>query len=173
MSNWWDDALWDTCSLITLDLLVQWDEGFRLRIGAPHYVPYSLSHDDLRPETAERLRTIVGAAVAPPDPLTAIGIVRRAGLGPSVAEVDRAVFVTAVHHALNVVTADKQLARALVARGRQVASVAIILKELVAGSALTTQACDSALAYLVSQQEFLLPPDGPQGWAGLRNHRFP
>ncbi|MCC7493256.1 MAG: hypothetical protein IT204_12955 [Fimbriimonadaceae bacterium] len=159
--------------MITLDLLVQWDAGFREHVGAPRCVAVSLSDDNLRPDTAGRLTTLVGPVVEPPDLLTTVGFLRTADLPRAVAEVDRVVYVTAAHHRLAVVTADRKLARAIAARHQRVGNMALILKELVTSRAMAAAACDSALARLAAQQEFLLPPSGPQGWTGLRSYRFP
>jgi hypothetical protein len=171
--QWWDSAIWDTCSLITLDLILQCDEGLGPLFGTPLYVEPSLSKDNLRPETAARIQRFVGSPVAMPDLVTLHQILHQAQLSRAISDVDQAVFAAAVHHGFAVATGDIPLAKALKRRRHPVGNVLTILQELVRSGRLAEADCNALLQQLEEQEEYLLPPDGPKGWAGLRSYRFP
>ena len=127
---WWDNALYDTCSLITLDkLLLDHPEL------APHFrhvvaLEASFSADQLRETTAQRMRPRVTLAAMPRASEVA-RMLATAGLPRALAAVDRLVYVTAVHQGMTVVTGDRRLARALTRHRQHVGNMALILKTLV------------------------------------------
>jgi hypothetical protein len=92
--------------------------------------------------------------------------------GQIVATVDTLVYATAVHGRLAVVTADRQLAKAVRSQGAQVGNMALILRELVLAKGLTEQACERLLLGLVARMDFLLGTPTPR-WADLSNYTFP
>jgi hypothetical protein len=115
--SWWKTALYDTCSLITLDKLIL--ERAALAGHFPSTIlalEESLSADQLREETAQRMRsrvTICGL----PTLAELSAIFASAYLSKALARVDTLVYATAVHGRLSVVTADKRLAKAIRAAG--------------------------------------------------------
>jgi rRNA maturation endonuclease Nob1 len=129
--TWWKTAIYDTCSLITLDKLLQ------QRRSLSRYFPkkvlaleVSLSADQMYEETAERMSKLV--EIPQPPPLTELAnLLSSSGLPKSLSDVDKLVFATAVHHELPVVTGDIRLAKAVRKRGLDVGNMALILKELV------------------------------------------
>jgi predicted nucleic acid-binding protein len=170
--NWWKTALYDTCSLISLDkLLLE-------RAGMARHFPTSIAAleesfkgDQLREDTGQRMRQRVTICPLPP-PAKLDAILSSVSLSKALAEVDKWVYATAVHHKLAVVTADKRLAKAVQARGLQVSNVALVLRELVVAKKLTEGSCEKLLVGLVARKDFLLGTPTPT-WADLRNHSFP
>jgi hypothetical protein len=169
---WWDNALYDTCALITLDKLLldhpELAHYFRHVIA----LEASFSADQLRETTAQRMRQRVTLSAMPRAPDVA-RILATAGLPRALADVDRLVFVTAVHQGMAVVTGDIRLAQALTRQGQHVGNMALILKDLVTAYGLATTACDAILADLVTRHDFILPADAPQTWATLQRYTFP
>ncbi len=169
---WWDNALYDTCSLITLDkLLLDHPEL------APHFrhvvaLEASFSADQLREPTAQRMRPRVTLAAMPRASEVA-RMLATAGLPRALAAVDRLVYVTAIHQGMTVVTGDRRLARALMRQRQHVGNMALILKTLVTTQGLAIAACDAILADLVKRHDFILPADTPQTWATLQHYAFP
>src|ERR1035441_617388 len=121
--NWWTTALYDTCSLITLDKLLlerpslarQFPSGFLA-------LDESFMADQMRAETVERMRGRATTQVLPP-PAELADLLRKARLSRALAAVDTLVYATAVHGRLTVVTADKRLAHAIQAKGLRVGNI--------------------------------------------------
>jgi len=129
--SWWKTAIYDTCSLITLDKLFQdhptlsrWFPKEALAIEA------GLSADQMYPDTAKRVKRFVSLCELP-DPRELASLLSSAGLSKAMSDVDKLVFATAVHLGLPVVTGDKRLAKAIQQRGLLVGNVAMILQQLV------------------------------------------
>jgi uncharacterized lipoprotein YbaY len=171
--SWWKTALYDTCSIITLDkLLLE-------RAGVARHFPTSIAAleesftmaDQLREETAERMRKRVTICALPTAAELKV-ILSSVTLSKALSEVDKLVFATAVHHELAAVTADKRLAKALRAKGRHVANMAIVLRELVEAGKLTKKGCEKLLIGLAARKDLLLGTPEPT-WADLRDHVFP
>ncbi len=167
--TWWTTALYDTCSLITLDkLLLE-------RAGLARHFPTSIlaleesfTADQLRAETIARIRPCV--TVCPLPPLENLAeILSAAQLSKALAAVDILVYATAVHGRLAVVTADKQLSRALRSQGLQVGNMALILHHLVLAKRLSEQACENLLLRLVARNDFLLGTATPT-WDALSRY---
>ena len=66
-----------------------------------------------------------------------------ATLPRALSEVDRLVFAAAIHHQIAVVTADRRLARAIVARQYRTGDMALILRELVLTKRLSRKICEN------------------------------
>ncbi len=169
---WWDNALYDTCSLITLDklLLDRPERAYHFRHVLA--IEASFSTDQLRETTAQRMLQRVTLSALPRASDVA-RILATAGLPRALADVDRLVFATAVYHGVTVVTGDIRLARALTRQGQHVGNMAMILKTLVTAHGLAITECDAILADLVKRHDFILPADAPQTWATLQSYTFP
>jgi len=127
--SWWKTALYDTCSLITLDKLLLERPGlarqFPIGIRA---LNESFTSDQMRSETVERIRPRV-TTQALPSLAELATLLRDARPSRALATVDTLVYATAVHFQLAVVTADKRLATAIQRQGLLVGNIALILKE--------------------------------------------
>jgi hypothetical protein len=170
--SWWDNALYDTCSLITLDKLLLDHPELAHHFRHVLAIEASFSADQLRETTAQRMRQRVTLS-AMPKASDVARILAMAGLPRALADVDRLIFATAVHHGITVVTGDTRLARALTRQRQHVGNMALILKTLVMTHGLAITACDAILADLVKRQDFILPADAPQTWATLQGYTFP
>ncbi len=167
--TWWNTALYDTCSLITLDkLLLE-------RPGLVRHFPTSIlaleesfTEDQLRAETIGRIRPRVTVCALPPLQDLA-GILSATRLSKALAVVDTLVYATAIHGRHAVVTADKQLTRALRSAGIRVGNMALILHDLVLAKSLSEQVCENLLLRLVARNDFLLGTPTPT-WAALSDY---
>ncbi|MDP7018826.1 MAG: hypothetical protein QGG36_23700 [Pirellulaceae bacterium] len=171
--RWWTkNALYDTCSLITLDkLLIERPalaRHFPKRILA---LEKSFSADQLREETVQRMQDRVTHQELPPTNDLAT-ILTSAGLPKALAEVDTLIYATSVHFSLSVVTGDRQLARAVRDAGLQVGNMAMILRELVQSNKLAASGCERLLRALADRNELLLGSPSPT-WDELEQHTFP
>ena len=93
--SWWKTAIYDTCSLITLDKLLE--ERRTLSRYFPKKVlalEVSLSADQMYEDTAERMKELV--EICDPPPLTELASLLSSGLPKSLSDVDKLVFATAV-----------------------------------------------------------------------------
>ena len=170
--TWWKAALFDTCSLITLDKAILEQADF-----AAHFptsilaLEDSFAADQLRAETVGRMRHRVTLCPLP-TPLELAGALRT-GVPKALSTVDRLVYATAVCRQIPVVTADKQLARAVRAKEIRVGNMALILRELVNGRQLTAKACEKLLLGLAAQNDFILLGCRTPRWSDLRAYTFP
>ena len=170
--SWWTTAIYDTCSLITLDKLLQ------ERRSLSRYFPkkllaleVSLSADQMYEETAERMRELV--EICEPPPLTELAsLLSSAGLPKSLSDVDKLVFATAVHTELAVVTGDLRLAKVVRKRKLEVGNMALILKELVQTKKLKSAVVESLLQGLADRKDYLLGIPNPT-WSDLKDYTFP
>jgi predicted nuclease of predicted toxin-antitoxin system len=170
--SWWKAALYDTCSLITLDKLLQ-DRPSLSRWFPKKFLALevSLSAEQMYEETAERLKEIV--EICPlPTPTELAGLLSSAGLSKALADVDKLVFATAVHSDLVVVTGDKRLAKAVQQRGLEVGNIALILQELVTTKKLKSSAVEKMLQDLADRKDYLLGIPKPT-WNDLKDYTFP
>jgi hypothetical protein len=131
----------------------------------------SFTADQLRQDTAERMRERVTKCPLPPTAELA-GILTSGNLSKRLADVDTLVYAAGVHYSLAVVTADKQLAKAVQAKGLRVGNVAVVLRELVATKKLTSMVCENLLIALAARKDFLLGTPTPT-WTLLKNLSFP
>lgn len=170
--TWWKRSLFDTCSLITLDkLLLERPNLVRHFPTSILALKESFTSDQLRAETAERMRQRVTHCPLPP--LAELGGTSLpAALSLALAKVDKLVHATAVHYGHPVVTADKHLAKSLRRKGLRVGNVAMILKELVVAKKLTVKECERLLVGLARRKDLILGSLTPS-WRHLREYSFP
>ena len=170
--NWWTTALYDTCSLITLDKLLlerpAFARFFPKRVLA---LEQSLSADQLRKETVERMLDRVTLQELPA-PSVLKAILSSAALPNALAKVDTLIYATAVDSGLSVVTGDRQLGRAVQNAGLQVGNMAMILRELVHTKKLAASGCERLLKALAARNDLLLGTTSPT-WQDLEAHTFP
>ena len=170
--SWWKTALFDTCSLITLDkLLLDRPSLSRQLPSGILALGESFTTDQMREETSERMRERVTLQELPSTADLA-ALLSAAKLSRALATVDTLVYATAVHARLPVVTGDKRLARAVAGQGLHVGNVAVILKELVAAKRLTEKPCVKVLVALALRKDFLIGIPNPT-WDDLRDYEFP
>ena len=168
---WWNKALYDTCSLITLDKILLAHPELEHHFQGILTLATSCWAEQLRRDTAARLQPRVTCLEGPAAPDLA-RILATTCLPKALAQVDTLVFATAVHYGLTVVTGDQRLAQAVSRGGLPVGNVALILQTLVIRRVLSEAKCNALLAALVQRREYLLPPDLPQTWATLRHYTF-
>lgn len=170
--SWWKTALYDTCSLITLDKLLLERAGLAEHFPTTIFaLEESFLADQLRDETAQRMRPRVTICPLPPSADLVQHLVS-SQLSKSLATIDTLVYATAVHRKFAVVTADKQLAKAVCLKRIKVGNMALILRELVSNKILTVQSCERLLKGLASRKDFLLGTPTPT-WADLQSYSFP
>jgi hypothetical protein len=169
---WWTNALYDTCSLITLDKMLLDHPEIAVHFQGVLAIEASFRVDQLRSDTARRMQPRVTYMEMPATPVLA-RVLAAARLPQSLAQVDKLVFVTAVQHGLTVITGDKRLAQSVARRGLRVGNIALVLKTLVGRQMLSEAACNTLLADLAQRHDFILPVTRPQTWATLRQYTFP
>ena len=170
--SWWKRALYDTCSIITLDkLLLE-------RAGLARFFPTSIvaleesfTADQLRAVTAKRMRHRVTISPLPP-PADLANLLSSPSLSKALSTVDTLIYATAVHAQFGVVTADRRLAKVIQEAGLQVTNMAIILRVLVTTKKLSQTGCEKLLAGLASRNDLLLGVPRPT-WADLKHYSFP
>lgn len=171
--SWWMTAIYDTCSLITLDKLLE--ERRTLSRNFPKKkvlaLEVSLSIDQMHDEVAERIRDLV--EICEPPPLTEIArILSSSALPKSLSDVDKLVFAAAIHNKVAVVTGDTRLAIAVLKRGRDAGNMAMILKELVVTNKLRPTVVESLIKNLANRNDCLLGIPNPK-WSDLKDYTFP
>jgi hypothetical protein len=170
--SWWDNALYDTCSLITLDKLLLDHPQLATSFPSVLTVEHCISKDNMRAATATRMRSRVSLQDLPP--LADVArILNTAQLSKRISEVDKLIYVTGIHFKITVVTGDVLLAKILVAERIQTGNMALVLKDMVRNGMMSPQACTNVLADLARRNDYLLSPKVPQTWASLRHHTFP
>jgi hypothetical protein len=170
--SWWTTAIYDTCSLITLDKLLQ--ERRSLSRCFPKKLlalDVSLTADQMYADTATRMRELVEICPLPP-PVDLKVLLTSADLSKSLSEVDKLLFATAVHTRRAVVTGDRRLALALRRQDLVVGNMALILKDLVQMTKLTSPVVEVLLQRLAEQRDFVLGTPTPT-WNDLRDYEFP
>ena len=170
--SWWKTAIYDTCSLITIDKIcsegVQFENLFPSSLLA---LEASFSDDGMYQTTAERMRSRVKFVELPP--LHDFErILNGASLPLSLSEVDRSLFATCLHTNLPVVTGDRQLAKAITQNGLAVGDVPTILKDLVRARKLSQSGVMALIQKLAKKREFILRVPNPN-IEDLRRHSFP
>ena len=170
--SWWKHALFDTCSIITLDkLLLE-------RAGVVRHFPSTIlaleetfTEDQLRAETKRRMRPRISEQPLPSRGEVA-AVLSQANLSRSLAEVDTLIYATAVHKELAVITGDRQLGRAVRDAGLRVANMALVLRDLVRKGELERNECERLLLRLADRKDLILGTPTPT-WGDLTRHRFP
>jgi rRNA-processing protein FCF1 len=170
--SWWKTALYDTCSINTLDKLLLERAGLARHFpSSTRALEESFIADQLREETAERMRVRVTICLLPSSTELRV-VLSSARLSRALSDVDRLVYAAAVHHRLAVVTADKRLAKAVRAKDLQVGNMAVVIRELVVTKKLSERSCEKLLLGLAARKDFLLGTPTPT-WTELRDHSFP
>ena len=169
---WWKSGLYDTCSIITLDKMLMerktLQRHFPKRILA---LKESFNDDQLHQDTAERMRERVTIQPLPSSTDLAT-ILSSAGLSKALAAVDKLIYTTAIHFNLDVITGDRQLGKALRNDGIKVASMAMVIRELVESDRLTEASCERLLKALAKRKDLILGKPNPT-WDDLKRHKFP
>lgn len=169
--SWWKTALYDTCSIITLDKLLQdmptLSRFFPEKILA---LEASFTTEQMREETSERMRRRTEFCSLPSHAKLA-NLYSSAGLPKTLSEVDKLVYVTAVDSRLSVVTGDKRLAKAIRKEGLDVGNMALILQELVEKRKLGSTTVEKALQSLSERKDYLLGIPNPT-WDDLKYYKF-
>ena len=170
--KWWMTALYDTCSIITLDKLLLDRPAFaRFFPKKALALEKSFSADQLREETVERMKKRVSYHELPTtSDLTTI--LSSVGLPKALAEVDTLIYATSVRFGLSVVTGDRQLGRAIRDAGLQVGNMPMILRDLVHSKNLAESGCEKLLKALADRNDLLLGTPSPT-WDELEKHTFP
>lgn len=170
--SWWKTAIYDTCSLITFDKLIQERRSIaRLFPKKVLALEVSLSADQMYQETADRMRERI--EIIEPPPLTELAsLLSTAGLPKSLSDVDKLVYATVVHGQIAAVTGDIRLAKAIRQRGLDVGNMALILKELVQTNKIKSSVVESLLQGLADRKDFLLGMPKPT-WDDLKDYTFP
>jgi len=169
--NWWHEALFDTCSLITLDKMRQDHPEIMEHFTTVLAIEPCLSADQMRIDYSTRLRPII-QIVDLPSPSETSQILLNAHLSISLAQVDQLIYAAAIHYKRSVVTADKLLAKALITAGRRVENMALILKELLLNRSIAESVCGAILVDLAKRQDFILPANDLT-CSSLKKYRFP
>jgi len=169
--SWWSDALYDTCSLITLDKILLDHVEIAAHFPSILALEKSLSGDQMREDTATRVRGRANIQDLPTVSELAT-ILAAANLPKSLADADQLIYATAVHHKLRVVTGDKGLAKKLRQAKCRVGNVALVLQELVVTKAIAEGACETILNDLVVRSDIILGKEPPT-WKSLQKHTFP
>lgn len=170
--DWWNHALFDTCSVITLDKLRQ--EGSLI---AGHFsvsikvIAATFSEDQLNEGTSARMQPVLTLQEVPSNAELA-KFHGKYKPSNALSDVDKLVFATAVLKKLAVVTADRQLGKAIAAAGLQVANMALVLKELVNTKRLSQTDCEKLLIALAKRNDLILGTTMPT-WLDLKKHKFP
>lgn len=170
--TWWKKALYDTCSLLTLDHLFP-DHQFlgKLFPRSIRALEQSFDTSQLRPKTAVRIQARVSLCPLPPAS-TLQKLISSRRLPCSLAALDKLLFAAAVHNELSVVTASRQLAIVVQKKGLKVGCVATILRECVESKQLSRKSCESVLLAFGGRHNCLLGIPGPK-WKDLREYEFP
>ena len=170
--TWWKSALYDTCSLITLDKLLlerpTIERHFPRRILA---LEKSFSADQMRVATVKRMKKKVTIQELP-SPTDLATVYSSVSLSVALAEVDKLVCATAIHFGLSVVTGDRRLGRTLRDQGLQVTDMVSILRELAETGKITQKGCVRLLKGLAKRHDLLLGKESPT-WEDIESHKFP
>lgn len=169
---WWDDAIWDNCSLITLDKALLDHPDLQARFfKRMTTIDVVLTDDNMRPETRSRVEPRISKRYELP---SAVEIIRlTSGLSKKLSQVDALIYATACTHRVPIVTGDSRLARVYEGKSlARVGSFAGILKQLVEETSLTVDECNGILYDLEMRNEHILR-ELPQTWDILKDYQFP
>jgi hypothetical protein len=170
--SWWNNALYDTCSLITVDKILLDYSELEKHFHDLLAIELTFSSDQMRQDTIDRMRPRV-KLIELPSVKELVAIFDAWSLSKTLAETDTLVFAAAIHHKYRVVTADKNLAKVLCRANLTVGNCAMILQHMVRSKVLTASKCNAILDSLVKKQDFILPPNLPQDWSTLDKYKFP
>ena len=170
--SWWKTALYDTCSLVTLDKLLQGKPSpSRWFPKAVLALEVSISEEQMLEETAERMKQRIKPCALPSRAVLS-KLLKSTALSNTLSDAEKLVFATAVHGGLAVVTGNKALGKAIQQHGLKVGDIAIILQELVKSRKVQSSVAEMMVQGLVVRNVCLLRTPSPT-WDHLKNHRFP
>lgn len=170
--SWWSDAIYDTCSLITLDKILLDHPEMEYHFQGIRAIEASFWADQLRRDVAARMWPRATRLDAPATPKLT-DILTQARLPKSLTQTDKLLFATAIHHGLTAITGDKDLAKAVIRKGLRAGNLALVLKTLVTNRKLSEAECNAILADLAKRHDYILPQRHPQTWETLQHYTFP
>jgi hypothetical protein len=151
--SWWNEALYDTCSLVTLDAVLRDHAEARPHFPAILAVQASLAAGHVRKETAARIAQFARLCCLPPvKELNRILSVGRLPL--AFADVDRLIYAAAVYHRHHVITGDGNLAAALAKCHLRAGTLARALKELASKGVLSEPEHEEIVTGLAARKRF-------------------
>ena len=158
--------------MITIANLLEVDKSFSRHLPTKILaLEVSFSADQMRPETAQRLWSIVNYCQTPTF-AELQRILSSSNLPKSLSEVDKLLFATAVHLKRGVVTADKHLAKEVSKRNLNAIDIASILRGLVQSGQLRARYVESLIRQLAGRMDYILGRPDPT-WEDLKKHTFP
>jgi hypothetical protein len=164
--SWWNEALYDTCSLVTLDAVLRDHAEVRPYFPAVLAVQASLATGHVRKETAAQIAQFARLCSLPPvKELNRILSVGRLPL--ALADVDRLIYAVAVYHRHHVITGNENLTVALAKCRLRAGTLARALKELASKGVLSQPRHDQIVAALAARNGLMagsvtLVPDGDE-----------
>ncbi len=155
--KWWHNTLFDTCSLITLDHILVDHGDFKKYFKGIYAIEECLTEDNLLAETSDRIRGFVEIRELP-SPKQLSQILVKAKLSPKLAGIDSLVFACGVHHQLRIITGDKLLA--INSRNAKIdfGNLAMVLRDLYVGNAISKKKCNDILESLLQKNDFIIGP---------------
>jgi hypothetical protein len=170
--SWWKTAIYDTCSLITLDKLIQGRPS--LTRSLPKKIlalEVSFSAEQMLEETSKRMKART-EFFSLPSPTELANLLLTSGLPKTLSDVNKLIYATSVRSEIAVVTRDRGLARAIQQRKLNVGNVGSILRDLVETKKLRSTAAESMLIDLAARKDYLLGIPNPT-WDRLKDYTFP
>ncbi|QDV39276.1 hypothetical protein [Tautonia plasticadhaerens] len=168
---WWTNALYDTCSLISLDYLLLEHPGVEPHFCGVRALEASFAAGQMRADAADRIRARA-TIVALPDPHNLAHIFCRYPPSVALSDMEKLLFAAAIHHETAVVTRDSRLARSIRDASLVVGNIAVILRELVTTEIVARIRCEAILQALVRRSDLMLGTHEPT-WDDLEKHCFP
>lgn len=169
--SWWNEAIFDSSALITLDHLLQDHPAIGEHFESVKALEASFTEDKIWPEQTSPLRERLLICELPPaeDFNRAL---HGAQLPRSLARVDQFVYGVSVCLAIPAVTGDIDLGRQIIAAGQHASNMATILRELTSAHKISERQCEKMLVDLATRKDFIIGTKSPT-WELLKRHRFP
>lgn len=172
MSKWWHEAIFDTCSLITLDKMFQDDPELEVFFPRLRSIVEVFSSDNLKAEIRDRMRPRC-EIVEGPGVERFLEILTGANAPLGMSDVDRLVYAASIHLKTGIVTGEKPMAKLCIREKVEVGNIATILQDLVTGGEITQSRCSQILLNLTRRGDYFLPSQDTQNWQSLKDYRFP
>lgn len=170
--TWWHTALFDSCSLITLDKMIQVSPGLERHFPpSVTVIKDSLEMDGVYPATISRLSErinrmdSIGGAVLE-------NILAKIQVPLGLSQVDRIILANAIHFKMSVVTADRKMAITLRRLGTEVSNMALLLKGFVVEKFIDSREVERILQELANRGEILIH-GSDLSWEALSQYEFP
>jgi len=170
--HWWDNVLYDTCSLVSLYEVNSVFPGFAKHFPSILTIEETLDRDRLDPKKGAFFRDRV-TLVETPKTESLVETVVKSKLSKSLSKVDAILYATALLTKTKVVTGDARLAKALEKKGLLAGNMTLALRTLVLEGEISESVCADILTDLAEKGEFLLNPNKSQNWEFLKDYRFP